>query len=669
MSMKRRYDLAVSLGLALFAFGLLAPCNIAQDVPAQPSQSVRFAVAHEHFSSWCLGYLYLDADSIWYEVVQPAKDKKHEFKIKRSELLAVGRWIFVNQPKNAVELRFGKSVYHFWWLPDEQQIQTGRRYQSDPPDAANPDQLIAAIRDPASVLNPGATPQAQPVPAAAAANAATNPPAGGHIGIGITDLTPPQIQTLGTNGALVMQLEPDGPAAQAGVRVNDVVTAINGTPVSNAADVRAGVSQLAPGSTAQLQVRRAGQPVTLKVFVALGSPAGPANSVAAASVGLPLQPSLAGQPASSAAGPDPWAPDGQVGDLQFNVPDGWKQMQTREGTRMVPNGLAQNAVVVIGVLPTETLGGDPYSWFRVTWAKWKTQMNLIDSGDPENKHNPNGFDVLRSYSRAYSQRLGNATFILAAAVSGNRVAPYFYLCNSNCGYGEYQDGFQDFELSLTLASLGSSMTNTSGPGSPGGLQGLYVTFRASEGDVATGTFKIRGSIAYLAFFPDGNVIRNLPKEGLQNLDFRAAIRKSRESCGRYRLDGNTVNITWGDNSTMTGVRDGTKMRFGNDMLPYQPAAHSDGLRLNGTYRPERGDPRSYLRFSPDGHFAESGVLPAVDFAAPPGSGSYDIKDNTLTLSYGDGRSVKISFLVFADEEGSRQPATIRLNNYALLRGN
>jgi hypothetical protein len=68
-------------------------------------------------------------------------------------------------------------------------------------------------------------------------------------------------------GALVARIEPEGPAALAGVRVDDVITAMNGAPIRRAADVMAAMAHLAPGSTADLQILRDGRPLTLTVNV------------------------------------------------------------------------------------------------------------------------------------------------------------------------------------------------------------------------------------------------------------------------------------------------------------------------------------------------------------------------------------------------------------------
>lgn len=61
--------------------------------------------------------------------------------------------------------------------------------------------------------------------------------------------TPAKSQSLGlsaTTGALVEQLDSNGPAAKAGVRVDDVIITLNGAPITEALDVRTASRHLAP---------------------------------------------------------------------------------------------------------------------------------------------------------------------------------------------------------------------------------------------------------------------------------------------------------------------------------------------------------------------------------------------------------------------------------------
>src|SRR5690242_14830365 len=114
----------------------------------------RFPVAHEHGNDWCLGYLYIYPDSIAYEVTWPAAMKSHSFDLKLSSIQQVARWTASGQSLNAIELKIGSSLLHFWWLANEQDVLNGRAYQFNPPDAGDPTLLISAIRNPASLNSP-----------------------------------------------------------------------------------------------------------------------------------------------------------------------------------------------------------------------------------------------------------------------------------------------------------------------------------------------------------------------------------------------------------------------------------------------------------------------------------------------------------------------------------
>ncbi len=100
-------------------------------------------------------------------------------------------------------------------------------------------------------------------------------------------------------GALVNGVEPDGPAAKAGIRTGDVITEFNGTAIENGNDLRNYVSSTAPGTPAKLTVIRNNKQEAISVTLAEQKPAAAANeSAAPGEEGLgmsvePLTPSLA----------------------------------------------------------------------------------------------------------------------------------------------------------------------------------------------------------------------------------------------------------------------------------------------------------------------------------------------------------------------------------------
>lgn len=81
---------------------------------------------------------------------------------------------------------------------------------------------------------------------------AGEPITNGYLGVGAADPTD------GRTGALVQQVEDEGPAGRAGVEVGDLVTALDDAPVESAADLVAAVRSRAPGTEVTLVLDRRG---------------------------------------------------------------------------------------------------------------------------------------------------------------------------------------------------------------------------------------------------------------------------------------------------------------------------------------------------------------------------------------------------------------------------
>jgi serine protease Do len=69
----------------------------------------------------------------------------------------------------------------------------------------------------------------------------------------------------GVQGAVVLDVDQAGPAARAGLRQGDVITQVNRTDVTSAADASRLLQQVRSGGTAMLLVLRDGQDVFLPV--------------------------------------------------------------------------------------------------------------------------------------------------------------------------------------------------------------------------------------------------------------------------------------------------------------------------------------------------------------------------------------------------------------------
>ncbi len=93
----------------------------------------------------------------------------------------------------------------------------------------------------------------------------------GWLGVAIQDVTPDLAKGIGlgeAKGAIVSGIEPDSPAAKAGLAAGDVITSFNGQEIAEMRDLPRLVAEATPGSAAKLGIWRKGR--TLDLDIAIG---------------------------------------------------------------------------------------------------------------------------------------------------------------------------------------------------------------------------------------------------------------------------------------------------------------------------------------------------------------------------------------------------------------
>lgn len=127
----------------------------------------------------------------------------------------------------------------------------------------------------------------------------------GMLGVGLQDVTADEARGFDlpdTLGALVSNVQPEGPAAKAGLQVGDVIRSIDGQAISRSSDLPPIVGAMAPGTRVALKVLREGRERDVSVTLteleetpvaggpAFGQPrAGAAPSAASNPLGLVAQ--------------------------------------------------------------------------------------------------------------------------------------------------------------------------------------------------------------------------------------------------------------------------------------------------------------------------------------------------------------------------------------------
>jgi Do/DeqQ family serine protease len=92
----------------------------------------------------------------------------------------------------------------------------------------------------------------------------------GRLGVVVQDLTPDLAKALQIDvarGAIVSQVEPNSPAEEAGIKVGDVIVAVDGIPIGKSSDLRNRVGLMQPGRTLEITALRDGKQVELSATI------------------------------------------------------------------------------------------------------------------------------------------------------------------------------------------------------------------------------------------------------------------------------------------------------------------------------------------------------------------------------------------------------------------
>jgi hypothetical protein len=217
------------------------------------------------------------------------------------------------------------------------------------------------------------------------------------------------------------------------------------------------------------------------------------------------------------------------------------------------------------------------------------------------------------------------------------------------------------------------------PAIPGALHGIY---RGFQHRTLAGPILVESGVSprFITFYPDGRVFQGFAIEGMDAYD-----PDTDPVHGRYRLNGNVVEIEWSGHDGVSSpiAMDGSLVFYG---VRYAPLPACDGLALAGSYGRDWSNEfvaRRTIRFTTDGRFEDTGILAQTSLnvsgkyaASPPawsnarpltGTGAYRIRNNTLYLDYDNGARETIAIYVKPEHAGKDPAPEIVLGGWQFER--
>jgi hypothetical protein len=386
---------------------------------------------------------------------------------------------------------------------------------------------------------------------------------------------------------------------------------------------------------------------------------------------------------------------GKFGLMTYTAPAGWSHQIFDDGVVFKPADLPAGEQLSVQIMQplnaSGTLDQALAASYQEAAAMYKATM-MHYAGGANYQGNPaqksfKGWEYIRGKGGVqidngspYPPELGLEVFVVKVNNRFERIA--ILESRKNCQLAQryyasdriaYHNAIENLLFSLQFTDLDVPALGTGsikGPGIVGVWQGISLSVGVPSSSQQLG---VRYKVFSPIFLTNGQAYfgPKFPTEGLDGLNTRIPPELYRRDWGTYtfsngrgvlrmpyadipmRMEGNTLVITANQ----------TDHKFGR-------LNSVDGARFNGTYTMSEAYGKiPAISFSSDGRFVDNGAvkilyheyIDCLNPAVAGGSGTYEVKDHTITFNYSDGRKIKIAFPGAEFDIRNQSPATLLLS--------
>ena len=397
---------------------------------------------------------------------------------------------------------------------------------------------------------------------------------------------------------------------------------------------------------------------------------------------------------------------GHFGTVGYTQPDRWKIEKYPDGDILTPVVLPDKEFLEIWVQESVPFSGTMEQMLQKSYdetaEKLKAKkMNDVNGGNYSKeavKKSFRGWEYIRCSGGIqmgggdYPPEYGLDLFLIKVNDRCERIA--IIQTRNNCDYSTYYPSsrltyfhdIQDFLFTLQIDGWKDSVVEN-GTIKGEGITGVWQGIGLSAGMAKTGAdlgaeLKVKQAI----FFSNGQAYfgTKFPVEGLDEFNTWVQAELNRRDWGTYHFSNGkgVLKLPYGE----------IPLRMENSKLiiTTNNADHGfikinsvDGAKFNGdyalsskNYAGEETGKTPVISFTGDGKFKDNGALKilyhanveCLNDAKEPGSGTYDVKNNSVIFNFTDGRKIKIAFIGSEYDKNKLSPATLTLSfNEDLLK--
>jgi len=376
---------------------------------------------------------------------------------------------------------------------------------------------------------------------------------------------------------------------------------------------------------------------------------------------------------------------GKFGTMMYTAPAGWGEEIFSDGVVFKPSDLPSGDLLAVQIMEPLNFSGSLEQALAQSFDDATTMYNgssMYQSGGKYSKNVPqisfNGWEYIRGKGGiqvAGGDERGLELFVIKINTRFERIA--ILESRRYCGgvsryYASdrisYRNGIEDLLYSLQFTDYNAPVLKSgtlNGDGAIGVWQGTIQGTGAATG--------VRLEVFSPIFLDNAQVYfgPKFPTEGLDGLNTRIPPELYPRNWGAYTFSNGSgfLKMPFAD----------IPFRIENNKLvvtknqrewPFYKLNSVDGARFNGTYKmSESYEMIPVITFTSDGKFTDNGVVrvlhhdnnTCINPGFTPGSGTYDVKNYTITFNYTDGRKVKIAFLGTDYDKNNPSPLTLRMS--------